>query len=235
MTKVKINKGRLIGRGKVARVYKIAEDPHPLVRKEFSPIYPVRLWNWFFYKSLHPLATEVGYKYAYWKRRLAHRLCRYLDGNVHITDALQLSWRGFISNFIDGRHPTKKGRRKLYTTVKKLEDYFDYIGMPTWSFSRKNPFSGSNFLIQDKTIYVVDYEQSVPIPDSRGRIDYDTIYFDDVNSFMNENMQKILDKLGREEVRHLKEALQMSMKYHTQLDVRPKRTAKFVNRRGKKK
>ena len=56
-------KDKLIGRGKAAKVYKIAEGPRSLVRKEFSPIYPVRLWNWFFYKSLHPLDTEPLFWY----------------------------------------------------------------------------------------------------------------------------------------------------------------------------
>ena len=233
MPQDRIEKDILIGRGKVAKVYKIKGKPHYLVRKEFSPIYPVRLWNWFFYKSLHPLATEVGHKYAYWKRRLAHRLCKYLDSDVHITDALQLSQKGFTSLFINGKPPARRKKRALHANVKKLEDFFDYIGMPTWSFSRKNPFSRSNFLIRDGTIYIIDYEQSVPVPDSRGRIDYDTIYFDDAHNFINDNAQKILDKLGADGIRDLKEAFQMSMKCHAQLDLRPKRTAKFVNRRKK--
>lgn len=219
----------LIGRGKVARVYKIDGRPHDLARKEFSPIYPVILWNWFFYNSPHPLTTEAGYKYAYWKRRLAHRLCKCSDCNVHIHDTFQRSRNGFTSGYIDGRPPKRNDKRTLYATTRRLEKFFDYIGMPTWSFSRRNPFSNSNFLIQDNTVYIIDYEQSVPVPDSRGYISYDIIYFDDVHDFISDNRQKILDKLGMEEAKNLDEAFELAKKCHAQLDIRPKKITKFVN------
>ena len=221
----------LIGRGKTARIYKIDGDPHAFARKEFSPVYPVRLWNWFFYNSPHPLTTEVGHKHAYWKRRLAHRLCKCLDCNAHIPDALQLSKSGFTSKHIDGRFPTRGDKRIFYTTIKKLEDFFAYIGMPTWSFSRRNPFSSSNLIIRDNTVYFVDYEQSVPVPDSKGNIGYDTVYFEDVGDFISGKRQQILDKLGIRELQHLDEAFQMSRECYIQLDIKPKKITKFVNKK----
>ena len=232
--KVHTGKGKLIGRGKVARVYRIEGKPHSLIRKEFSPIYPVKIWNWFFYKSLHPLSTESGYKYAYWKRRIAHRLCRYLDTDVRITDALELLRRGFTAHFIDGRLPARRKKRAVHAAAKKLEDFFDYVGMPTWSFSRRNPFALSNFLILKDAIYIIDYEQSVPVPDSKGRIDYDGIYFEDTHDFIHNNRRQILDKLGKKEMQYLDEAIELAKKYHGQLDIRPKRITKFVSRRKKK-
>ena len=219
----------LIGRGKAARIYKTDEDPHSLTRKEFSPIHHVRLWNWFFYNSPHPLATEPGHKYAYWKRRLAHRLCEYLDCNIHIPDALRFSPRGFALKYIDGHMPAGRDRRIVYTAVRKLEDFFNNIGMPTWSFSRRNPFSVSNFIFKDKIIYVIDYEQSVPVPDSRRNIAYDVIYFDDVRSFITDNKQLILNRLGGHEMQCLTEALELAGECYAKLDVRPKIITKFIN------
>ena len=184
MSEIKFEKGKLIGRGKTARVYKIDGGSHHFARKEFSPIHSVRLWNWFFYHSPHPLIADAGHKYSYWKRKVAHRLCECIDGNVRIPDALHLSHKGFTARFIEGRRLTKKEGRAFRGIIRRLEDFFAEIGMPTWSFSRKNPFSGSNFIIRDNAIYVIDYEQSVPVPDSKGRISYDTIYFDDVHKFI---------------------------------------------------
>ena len=224
-----------IGRGKAARVYRIDGAPPFLTRKEFSPICHVRLWNWFFYNSPHLLTTETGYKYAYWKRRIAHRLCEYLDCGVHIPDALELSPDGFKLRYVEGRPPSMGDRQALRTAIRKLEDFFDSIGMPTWSFSRRNPFSNSNFILKDKIVYVIDYEQSVPVPDSRGNIGYDIIYFEDVHKFITDNRKCILDKLGENQTQHLTEAFESAKEYHSKLDVRPKMITKIFNANGSKK
>ncbi|MBL7071676.1 MAG: hypothetical protein ISS26_05865 [Candidatus Omnitrophica bacterium] len=229
-------KGKLIGRGKAARVYKISEDPHHFARKEFSPIDPVVIWNWFFYHSPHPLKTEAGHKYAFWKRKVAHKLCKYLGSEVYIPDALELCRNGFTTEFIEGRRPGREERRVFRGAVRRLEDFFSGIGMPTWSFSRRNPFAGSNFLTRGNIIFMIDYEQSVPVPDSKGVINYDTIYFDNVQDFIFNNRTRIIDKLGRDETKHLEEALRFSKKYHSQIDIRPKNVTKVMNfrRKGKK-
>ena len=130
----------LIGRGRTGKVYKIDGNPESGVRKEFSLTYSVKLWNWFFYRSPHPLSTEAGRNYAYWKRRVAHRLAEYSDADVHIVDALEPLYNGFVSPFIDGNKPKKKERQATYSSTACLEDFFDDIGMPTWSFAGRNPF-----------------------------------------------------------------------------------------------
>lgn len=229
MPEIKFDKGTLIGRGRTSRVYKIEERALHFVRKEFCPIHHVRLWNWFFYHSPHPLITDAGHRYSYWKRKVAHRLCECLDSNLHIPDALHLSQNGFTARFIEGSQLAKKEKQRFHSAIRRLEDFFAGIGMPTWSFSRKNLFSGSNFLIKDNTIYVIDYEQSVPIPDSEGKIGYDSIYFDETYNFIVDNRQRILDKLGTEETRHLDEALEMTRQSHAELDIRPKKITKVVN------
>lgn len=229
MSEIKFDKGKLVGRGNRARIYKINGDPHHFARKEFSLIHPVKLWNWFFYHSPHPFITDAGHKYSYLKRKVAHRLCEYIDSNVRIPDALHLSHKGFTTRFIEDRRPTKRERQAFRSIIRRLEDFFAGIGMPTWSFSRKNPFSKSNFLLKDNIIFVVDYEQSVPMPDSKGMIDYDTIYFDDVYNFIIGKKQRILDVLGKEETKHLDEAFEMTKKCHSQLDIRPKKITKVVN------
>jgi hypothetical protein len=100
--------------------------------------------------------------------------------------------------------------------------------MPTWSFSRKNPFSRSNFIIKDGKIFIIDYEQSVPIPDTKGCINYDVVRFDDLDDFISSNKEKILDRLGGDEVKNLEEALENARESHFNLDLRPKRITRFV-------
>lgn len=219
----------LIGRGKAARVYKIDGTPDILTRKEFSPILHVKLWNWFFYNSPHPLTTETGHKYAYWKRRLAHRLCKYLDRDIHIPDALQLFGNGFTLTYIDGHLPALSDKRIFSAATRKLEIFFNDIGMPTWSFSRKNPFSHSNFILKDSAVYIIDYEQSVPVPDSRGHMGYDVIYFNEVHDFIDDNRKRILDKLGQDEMQRLTEAFESARECQTKLDLRPKIITRCIN------
>lgn len=219
----------LIGRGKAARVYKIEGPSSVLTRKEFSPICHVKLWNRFFYNSPHPLTAETGHKYAYWKRRLAHRLCKYPDCGIHIPDALELSPGGFTLMYAEGRPPGRGDKRALRAVTRRLEDFFDSIGMPTWSFSRRNPFSNSNFILKDGTIYIIDYEQSVPVPDSKKNINYDVIYFNEVSGFIKDNRRRILDKLGEDETRRLAEALESARTCYAELDIRPKLITKIIN------
>lgn len=219
----------MIGRGKAARVYKIEGKPHALARKEFSPILPVRLWNDFFYSSPHPLATETGIRYAYWKRRLAHRLCALSASGVRIPDAVEFSRGGFILRFVEGLFPGIGERRTVYSAAGKLEIFFNRIGMPAWSFSRLNPFSISNFILKDREIYVIDYEQSVPVPDARRNINYDTVYFDDVRAFIESSKKRIVDKLGERESRLLTEAFERARECYAKLDIRPRAITRFIN------
>ena len=144
-----------------------------------------------------------------------------------------LTSKSFTLIYIEGRPPLRRDKRALYGTVKKLEDFFDYIGMPTWSFSRRNPLADSNFILKDDRIYVIDYEQSVPVPDSRGNLGYDGIYFDDIHSFIVDQRQRILDRLGGHEMQSLTQALELTKGYYTKLDIRPKLITRFINT-GKK-
>jgi len=221
--------GKIIGRGKSARVYKVVGDEGSFARKEFSPIQHVRVWNWFFYHSPHPLITEAGRLYSYWKRKVAHRLCASIGSKVRIPDAIDITQKGFTSEFVEGRRPSSGERRRYRDPVRRLEAFFADIGMPTWSFSRKNPFACSNFLVRDDDIFVIDYEQSVPVPDSRGRISYDIIEFGGVDKYISENRQEILLRLGQEETERLSEALELSKAYYSQLDIRPKNITKVIN------
>jgi len=228
-------KGKIIGRGKTARVYKVESGSRSFAKKEFSPIQHVKVWNWFFYHSPHPLNTEAGHKYAYWKRRVAHRLCKYLESGVRIPDALDLTPKGFITEFVEGRRPLREEKKAFRSSVGRLERFFAEIGMPTWSFSRKNPFAGSNFLVWAGKVFVIDYEQSVPVPDLQGRINYDTMKFDQVSDFIRLNRRHITDKLGGEEAKRLDEAFHISKQYHDRLDIRPRNITKVVNLRRKRK
>lgn len=222
-----MNTETLIGSGRTGRVYRIDGNPGAEVRKHFSPVYSARLWNWFFYESPHPLSTEAGWEYAYWKRRLAHRLGEYIGNGVDIVDAITPSYRGFVSPFIDGHQPKRSEMQTIYPLAAKMESFFDDIGMPTWSFSRRNPFSASNFIINGDGTHIVDYEQSVPLPDIRGNMGYDEIYFDDVHGFVDENRTAMINRLGTDRMLDLEEALAMTKERHSQLDFKPRFISRF--------
>jgi len=222
--------GRLIGRGKAARVYKLDGPEHVITRKEFSPILPVVMWNWFFYDSPHPLTTKTGFKYSYWKRRIASRLCRFYDPALHIPDALKITETGFIAEYVHKERYCRRAKRIFYPNVRSLEKFFGYLGLPTWSFSRRNPFSASNFVFGKDKVYIVDYEQSVPVKDPWGVIDYDRIYFDDLRDYVSGNNSRLRLKLGNEEFENLKEAMDEAERCQDKLDIRPKKTTKLVNK-----
>jgi len=226
--------GILIGEGRTGKVYKIEGNPESLAIKIFSPKYFARSWNWFFYKSPHPLSTEAGHIHAYYKRRLAHRLGKYIDGDAHIVDAIKPLQSGFMSPFIEGISPKREEMQSVHTKTQKLEQVFDDIGMPTLSFSSRHFGSRrKNFIVQNDQVHVVDYEQSVPVPDLRGNMGYDVIYFDGVGTFINDNKLQILNKLGTEESHNLNEAFELSKQYQEKLDIRPRgltRLAKSLSR-----
>ncbi|MBI2545048.1 MAG: hypothetical protein HYW22_00395 [Candidatus Aenigmarchaeota archaeon] len=220
----------LIGKGRTGKVYRLDENPETVVRKEFDPSYTARVWNWFFYSSAHPLSNGTGVTYAYWKRRLANRLGKSITDGITIVDALGPSYKGFTSPFIDGHKPTKQDIERIQSQVDRLEQVFDDSGMPTWSFGRRNPLSASNFIMRDGEVYIVDYEQSVAIPDVRGNMGYDRVYFDDVYHFIDDKKLNILNRLGGEETQSLYEAFELSRQAYTKLDMTPRKATKFGER-----
>ncbi len=223
----------LISQGRVGKVYRFERPVGSYVKKLFIPGFSARLWNGFFYKSPHPLATPEGIKFAYWKRRLAHRLARFSDERVAICDGVDLLENGFTAPFIEGHLPSRQEKRVLYHTTEKLEKFFDTIGMPTWSFGQTNPFSHTNFILRDSQITIVDYEQSVPIPDARGHMGYDKIYFDDLARFLKDYKHKLLDKLGAEEMARLEEATELAKLHGGRLDIRPRALTRFEEKFSK--
>jgi len=222
-----------IGRGRAGKIYKIEDSFPPRARKEFTPSRSAKLWNWFFYNSPHPYSTEIGTLLAYWRRRLAHRVAKYVDPEILICDASEITEMGFIMPFVKGHQPSKRESHVFFHIIKRLEDRFDEIGLPTWSFSQGNPFARSNFILDGKHIHIIDYEQSVPIPDARGHMGYDEIYFGDLHHFLNEHKTKILDALGKKESDELLEAFSRCEEFRGKMDVRPRGLARFEEKFSK--
>jgi|GEM_PF-2870362 len=216
----------LIGEGRIGKVYRAENDPQSPVRKEFSPNYFACAWNWFFFKSTHPASTEAGRQFHYFKRRLAHRLALMApeeNGSINIVDALEPTETGFKSLFIEGNHTNHNSGSYLSKAVDPLEEFFDAIGMPTFSISPRNPAFRSNFIGN----HAVDYEQAIAVPDSRGNMGYDRIYFDDVGRYISANRQKILDRQGLAEGRSLEEAFELSRQYSQKIDITPRKINKY--------
>jgi len=211
----------LISKDSAGRTYKFEGNSESFVRREFSPNLFARLENRFFYESPHPLSTEAGHAFAYWKRRLAHRLSMLIDDNVNIVDALEISQNGFISPFIVGDKPAKREMQQVRAQARDLEDVFVEIGMPSLSYNPRN------FIVQNGQVYVINYEQSFPLPDTRGIIDCDIIYSDDIYRFISDNRQQFVNRLGTTELQNLDESFEAAEHYHRLLDKRPKRLTTF--------
>ncbi len=228
-------KKTLIARSRNARVYKIEGNRESFVLKEFDPTLFTRAWNWFFYKSPPPLSTSAGHAHAYHKRILGNGLSRVITENAEIVDALGLTQNGFISPYIDGHIPSKDEMKAVYARTKTLEQTFEAIGMPTLSFSPRHLISRrKNFIAgKDGKLYIPDYEQSVPVPDSRGNLGYDMIYFDDVGRFIVDNRRKILDKSGSTQMTRLEESFELARKYQSQLDIRSRWSEKLIEKFSK--
>ena len=224
---------QLISQGRVGKVYKFERGSESLIRKVFMPAHSARLWNWFFYRSPHPLSTPEGIHHAHWKRRLAHRLARFCDDHIHICDSLDFDGRSFTTPFVSGHEPKGSEKRPLFHTTEKLEKFFDVIGMPTWSFGQTNPFAHTNFILNGGDISIVDYEQSIPIPDARGHMGFDMIYFDDLHRFIKDNKHKLNNKLGTNDYESLQEAYELSKLYQSQLDCRPRALTRFEEKFSK--
>lgn len=186
-------------RGRCGKIYKLAGPDETLIRKELSPSLTAKIGNWLLYRSPHPASTQDGWRYAYWKRRLGSRLAAVLGEPIHICDVLDKDDKrknAFLTEFIEGTPPKKNDRAFILEKTQKLEEFFNEIGMPTWSFSRRNPLRSSNLLLKNGNIYIIDYEQSVPAPDFKGKIRYDEIDFGILEKFLKENAGRILEQIG---------------------------------------
>lgn len=216
-----------ISRGRTSLVYRIGEAGE-YVFKEFSPNLFARSWHNFFYWSEHHLASEAGIAHAYWKRRLANRLSRGAGDDVVIVDAVARTQFGIITPFIQGEHPSRRQLAQVHARTKPLEQLFDDIGMPNQSFRMDYLMPRrKNVIMRGGRICVIDYEQSVPLPDSRGAIGYDLIYFDDLHRFVKDKRISIKDKLGTAEMKSLDEAFAMARETQDVLYFELRRAGKY--------
>ncbi len=214
-------------RGRCGKIYKLTEPNETLIRKEFSPALSANILNWFFYRSPHPASVPSGWHYAYWKRRLAARLSRLVGEPIHICDSLREDpdrANAFLMKFVEGQPPKKSELTAIHQKADKLERFFHEIGMPTWSFSRRNPFSADNFILSGGEIHIVDYEQSVPMPDLDRRIRYDEIDFKVLGGFLENNKKTILETLGPADAQEVENAFRLSLDYYSRTDFIPRAT-----------
>lgn len=199
--------------GRASNVHIIEDNEKRIVKKTFHPKRIPRIVNYLVLKSKHPLSTEKGIELAYWKRRLAHRLCEYGVEGIEVNDAIELYEDGFTSLYIEGKRLSpvplpheKDARSKLYS----LENYFNSIGMPTWSFRRLNPLRYENIILTEAGPVVIDYESAFPFWNSNGVFGYEEIDFESLGRYLLREKKHINKVLGSEESEKLYEAFEES-------------------------
>lgn len=196
-----------------SRVYRVERDGEVLAKKVFNSGWPIRVVYRLFDGGY---LTQDGVKAAYEKRRIAHRLSRFHNPENFVVDAIGMceDELGFYCPFVDGKPPGTKGEL-LYVRefLEGLEAFFGGIGMPTWSFGRyySDPtwrLRRKNVLISPEGIRIVDYEEVVLVVRGGLRLGFDGLDLDLVGRFIREQRGGLEERLGFEEHRNLKEALE---------------------------
>lgn len=208
-----------IGLSFCSQVYRVERDGQVLAQKVFTtPFSPLM---GLLYKlangsgSIYPYAIEVGVEAAYYKRRIAHRLSRFLNRQTYVVDAIaQCEW-GFYSPFAEGKPPrTRKEHLYVQKRLALLEAFFQQIGMPTWSFGHYYtdwtwPLRRNNIILGQGEIRIVDYEELVPILSRKGlTFLFDGVNLERVSRFVQEQAQELCNRISPHELKNLQEALE---------------------------
>lgn len=214
-----------IADGHAASVFLAQKDNKNYALKIMSPsLIPGKLMYSLFFQDKHGYFDKNAVTAAFWRRKLANRITKNFDSDIEILDMTEQSkeYNGFYMLFID--HPSAKtSEEKTYVLEKatKLKNFFNELGMPSWSFNPDYPFykQRSDNLRLDKSnkkIIIIDYESAVLTPRKEGGLDLDPVDFDGVNKHIQDTKQSLLDCLGSEEFNIMKESFE-KCKYYTEL------------------
>jgi len=206
--------------GSVFAARKAGED---YALKIMSPkLFPGGLMYRLFFQERHGYYDDNAVEAAYWRGKVANRVTRLVDSEIEILDTHEKSkeFKGFYRRFI--KHESAKTSEEaelVLEKVTKLKDFFNEIGMPSWSFNPDYPFfkdRKDNMRLNGKKMIIIDYESAVLTPSKDGFMDLDPVDFDSVARYISEHQIGLADKLGKEEFEVLTGSLE-KCKHYTEL------------------
>ena len=212
-----------IADGHAGSVFLAQKGEEDYVLKIMSPsLFPGKIMYKLFFQEQHGYFDKNAVNSAFWRRKLANRITKGFDSDIEILDMTEQSreYNGFYMPFIN-HLSAKTPEEKAYVLEKatKLKNFFNEIGMPSWSFNPDYPFykqRSDNLRLNNKKLIIIDYESAVLTPRKEGGLDLDPVDFDSVNRHIQDNKQSLLDCLGSEEFNVMEESFE-KCKHHTEL------------------
>jgi len=212
-----------IADGHAASVFLAQKDDKDYVLKIMAPsLFPGRIMYRLFFQEEHGYYDKNAVDAAFWRGKLVNRITKQFDSDIDILDMVEQSkeFNGFYRQFI--KHESAKTlEEKAYVLEKatKLKDFFNEIGMPSWSFNPDYPFyrqRSDNLRLNKEKLIIIDYESAVLTPRKEGGLDLDPVDFDSVGKYIGNNKQNLVDCLGGEEFKVMEESLE-KCKHYTEL------------------
>jgi len=214
-----------IADGHVSSVFLAQKDYKDYVLKILYPHFiPWNFMYWVAFQDKHGYLDDNATRTAFYRRKTANRLSKSFDSNIEILDAIELSKdfkdKAFYMSFIKHKSAeTLEEKEYVLKKTKKLTDFFNEIGMPSWSFNPDYPFfkkRSQNLRLNKEKLIIIDYESGVLTPGKDKEMDLDPVDFESVGGYIKENKQNLIDFLGTKEYKILENSFE-KCKYYTRL------------------
>ena len=212
-----------IADGHVGSVFLAQKGREKYALKIMAPsLIPGGLMYGLFFQEKHGYFDKNAVNAAYWRGKLANRITKLFDSDIEILDIIEQSkkYNGIYRRFVDHQKAeTLEEKSFVLDKVDKLKDFFNEIGMPSWSFNPDYPFykqRSDNLRLNKDKLIIIDYESAVLTPTKDNGLDLDPVDFDSVNNYIQNNERGLLDCLGNEEFKIMEESLERC-KYYTEL------------------
>lgn len=213
---------RHIADGHVSSVFHAKKDNQDYVLKILSPHFAP--WNFMYrvaFQDKHGYFDDNATNAAYWRRKVANRISRSFDSNIEVLDVEEQSKdfgnRGFYMAFVmHEKAKTSEEEKYVLEKATKLKDFFNEIGMPSWSFNPDYPFykqRKDNLRLNGEKLIIIDYEAGVLTKGKDGEMDLDPVDFESVKKHLKDNKQNLIDKLGEEEHKILEDSFEKCRHY----------------------
>ncbi|MBR9705837.1 hypothetical protein GOV14_02260 [Candidatus Pacearchaeota archaeon] len=209
--------------GHAGSVFKAEKGGQDYILKIMAPsAIPGRIMYKLFFQEEHGYFDKEAVNAAFWKRKAVNRITRHFDSDIDILDMTEQStdYNGFYCPFI--KHPsaqTPQQEKYVLEKTTKLKNYFNSLGLPSWSFNPDYPFYKNrkdNLRLNGDKLIIIDYESAVLTPSTDGYLDLDPVDFEKVRQHISENKQSLVDCLGSSDFEIMQDSLDKS-EHYTQL------------------
>ncbi len=197
-----------LANGHVSSVFLAKKERENYVLKILYPHF--KPWNfmyWVAFQDKHGYLDENATTAAFWRRKLANRISKGFDSSIEILDSIEQSKdfknKGFYAPFIKYPEAKTPGQKAyVLNRATKLKDFFNEIGMPSWSFNPDYPFfkkRRNNLRLNKDKLIILDYESGVLTPGKDKEMDLDPVDFKSVREYIDNDKNNLINCLGLKE------------------------------------